>query len=235
MGITMQTIDRATAELASPEAAGGIFDLATRQGQIGQAALELFYKQGFHSTGMREIAGQLGWGAANLYNFFPSKEQLLYFLLESIMKSLLDETHKHINSSADPVTQLRDAIRYHVFFHAKYQKEAFISDSELRGLSGEYRQRIVEYRNQYEAIFRDILTRGADQGYFKPMNVKLRAMGIILMCTGLEFWYRQGGKLSIEQVADDYWELVMHGLNGDARPDTDDSRGNGKVAERHRT
>jgi AcrR family transcriptional regulator len=45
--------------------------------EILDAALELFAQQGFHGTGMREIARTVGINEASLYHYFPSKEQLL--------------------------------------------------------------------------------------------------------------------------------------------------------------
>lgn len=45
--------------------------------EILEAALGLFAHNGFHGTGMREIARSVGINEASLYHYFPSKEQLL--------------------------------------------------------------------------------------------------------------------------------------------------------------
>lgn len=44
--------------------------------EILQAAHELFVRQGYHGTSMRQIAGQAGIALGGIYNHFPSKEAL---------------------------------------------------------------------------------------------------------------------------------------------------------------
>lgn len=47
------------------------------EGDIRSAALRLFGKLGYREVSMRAIAGELGWSAAALYRYYPSKEALL--------------------------------------------------------------------------------------------------------------------------------------------------------------
>jgi len=56
--------------------------VAKTRDKIHAAAVELFTKQGFHGTGMRQIAKQAGVSLGNLYNHHKSKEELLASLLE---------------------------------------------------------------------------------------------------------------------------------------------------------
>ncbi|HBP17260.1 MAG TPA: hypothetical protein DEA08_05605 [Planctomycetes bacterium] len=56
--------------------------VAKTRDKIHAAAVELFTKQGFHGTGMRQIAKQAGVSLGNLYNHHKSKEELLAALLE---------------------------------------------------------------------------------------------------------------------------------------------------------
>lgn len=55
--------------------------LRTRE-EILDAALRLFLRQGYHATGMREIAREAGVSLGAAYNHFSSKEQILEELLE---------------------------------------------------------------------------------------------------------------------------------------------------------
>ena len=56
--------------------------VAKTRDKIHAAAVKLFTKQGFHGTGMRQIAKQAGVSLGNLYNHHKSKEELLASLLE---------------------------------------------------------------------------------------------------------------------------------------------------------
>ncbi len=189
-----------------------IFDTRTRQGEICNAAVELFYQKGYHATGMRELSTLLGMTAANLYNFFPSKEELLYHVLEHVITVFIDNVRSVIDLNADPVTQLTAAITANIRFHGENQKEALVSDSELRGLQGEMLQRVLEYRDKFEYEFRGILERGIQAGCFAPVNPKLTAIAILTMCTQVAYWYRPQGVWTLEDIAENYCNFVMIGL-----------------------
>lgn len=56
--------------------------LAGNRGPILKAAAALFRRQGFHGTSIREIAEKAGVSLGNIYNHFPTKEQLFATLLK---------------------------------------------------------------------------------------------------------------------------------------------------------
>jgi len=51
--------------------------LAQRRTQILEAALECFLENGYHQTGVRDIAKKAGISLGNLYNHFPGKHDVL--------------------------------------------------------------------------------------------------------------------------------------------------------------
>ena len=57
--------------------------------RIFQQASQLFLRQGFHETPMRQVAQAAGMGKTTLYDYFPGKEEILLFFVEK----LLDVTH----------------------------------------------------------------------------------------------------------------------------------------------
>ena len=51
--------------------------IAQRRSQILEAALECFLENGYHQTGVRDIAKKAGVSLGNLYNHFPGKHDVL--------------------------------------------------------------------------------------------------------------------------------------------------------------
>ena len=51
---------------------------AASKAAIISVAIDLFWENGYMGTSLRDIAEACGFEAANLYNYFRSKEQLLY-------------------------------------------------------------------------------------------------------------------------------------------------------------
>ncbi|HEY0406845.1 MAG TPA: TetR/AcrR family transcriptional regulator [Pyrinomonadaceae bacterium] len=57
-----------------------------KKGRIEEAARQLFIKQGFHATSMRDIAGRTGASLGNLYNYYRTKEEILESIIRKYQK-----------------------------------------------------------------------------------------------------------------------------------------------------
>ncbi len=58
---------------------------------ILDAAVDVIIEKGFKSASMREIARHAGVGDATIYNYFPSKEKLLYGYCEHVQQQVMAE------------------------------------------------------------------------------------------------------------------------------------------------
>jgi TetR/AcrR family transcriptional regulator, transcriptional repressor for nem operon len=75
--------------------------------RIVEAALELFFKQGYSATGVAEILKAANANSGSLYHFFPSKEDLLVAVLEKYQSMLEPYVLKPAFArSRDPVARL---------------------------------------------------------------------------------------------------------------------------------
>ncbi len=53
-----------------------------------------------------------------------------------------------------------------------------------------------------------MLEAGRDAGVIHVPDTRLATMAVIAMLTGVNTWYREGGRLSQDAVADIYWDMV---------------------------
>lgn len=180
-------------------------------GAIQEAAIELFAKQGFRATSLRQIASKVGVQVGSLYNHIPSKGELLFSIMERVMLDLLAD-QRAISRTEDVVERLAALIYRHVNFHGERAREVFIGNSELRSLNGSQRSRIVVLRNEYEKLFQEVLSEGIERGKFLSVDVKVVSFGLIAMTTWVSAWYSPQGPLSLEEIADIYVNLVLRGL-----------------------
>ncbi|SFS41587.1 transcriptional regulator, TetR family [Sulfitobacter marinus] len=174
--------------------------------KVREAALRLFAQNGFAAVSMRAIASEVGVQAGALYNYTPDKQTLLFNLLCTHMEQLLaaftDDT------SLAPVDRLRRFVDFHIRFHADRPDEVFISYMELRNLSPENFSAVEALRRQYEDRLQAILQSGADAGEFDIADTKIATLAVIAMLTGVNTWFRVGGRLSLDQVIAQYWDMV---------------------------
>lgn len=174
-------------------------------------ALDLFYKHGFQATTLRDIASRVGIQVGSLYNHITSKGDLLFDIMETVMADLLED-QRQVARTVDVVERMRMLVYHHVKFHGERAKEVFVGNSELRSLNRSQRTRIVGLRREYEAMFQNELEEGIRQGKFLPVDVQVTAFGILAMTTWVSSWYSPRGRLSLEDIADIYSDLVLRGI-----------------------
>ncbi len=173
--------------------------------RVRAAALRLFARDGYAAVSMRAIAGEVGVQAGALYNYTPDKQSLLYDLMRGHMDNLLAEMPKGKGTSLD---QLRDFVMFHIQFHADRPDEVFIAYMELRNLSPENFTAIEALRRRYEDHLEAILRDGMAQGVFDVADTKIATLAVIAMLTGVNTWFSAGGRLSLDEVTAQYWDMV---------------------------
>lgn len=175
--------------------------------RIRAAALKLFARHGFAAVSMRQIAAEVGVQAGALYNYTPDKQSLLVELMRSHMREL-SAARAEQPRSGDALTQLEDFTRFHIRFHHERPEEVFIAYMELRNLSEENFAEIEELRRAYEDELEQILKDGVAAGLFTVPDTKIATLAVIAMLTGVNTWYREGGRLSLTEVEQIYWDMV---------------------------
>jgi len=110
--------------------------------RIEAAALELFTRQGFHSTRMREIAEKAEISSGSIYNYYPSKESLFASLVKNYRSCMRGFRGRVLRALEEPFSKnglrmLALAVRSMVYHDAEYQLLTFID--------------IIEFQNQHFA------------------------------------------------------------------------------------
>jgi hypothetical protein len=106
------------------------------------------------------------------------------------------------------LTALEAFVRFHIRHNLPRAEAVFLSYMELRNLSESNFAVIEALRRAYETELETILRAGQAEGVLALPDPKLAAMAIIAMLTGVNTWYREGGRLSRETVETIYWDMV---------------------------
>lgn len=175
--------------------------------KVREAALSLFARHGYAAVSMRQIAREVGVQAGALYLYTKDKQSLLFDLMRAHMDDLLAAWEATPKGDA-PLAQLEDFARFHIHFHLDRPDAVFIAYMELRNLSEENFATLETLRRQYERELEKILEAGRDAGDIAVPDTRLATMAVIAMLTGVNTWYREGGRLSQDAVADIYWDMV---------------------------
>ena len=175
--------------------------------RIRAEAQRLFARHGFAAVSMRQIAAAVGVQAGALYLYTPDKEALLFDLLKTHMDGLLASWADEPKGT-DARARLESFVRFHIRYNLERAEAVFLSYMELRNLGPENFAAIEGLRKTYETELEQILKAGQSEGLFDLPDTKLATMAIIAMLTGVNTWFRAGGRLSRETVEGIYWDMV---------------------------
>jgi AcrR family transcriptional regulator len=181
---------------------------------IRQVAINLFYAKGYFATSISEVATGSGIRKSSLYHHYPSKEALLFHILQVTMDDLMAHLRTCLDGIEDIEARMRAAVSGHVQFHLQRQKETFIANSELRGLTAPHLQAIVDRRDAYEQVFQGLIAEGRDGVVFAPGDVKIHSYAILTLCTAGASWFKPDGRLTVKQIAAIYENFIISGLKG---------------------
>ena len=179
---------------------------------IRRVAIDLFYRKGYYATSISEIAAGSGIRKASVYHHYPSKEALLFHILQVTMDDLMAHLHRCLDGITDIEARLRAAVRGHVQFHLQRQKENFIANSELRGMSALHLDAIVARRDAYEEVFQRLIAEGGAGGVFATGDVKILSYAILTLCTAGASWFKRDGRLTVDEIATIYEDFIISGL-----------------------
>ncbi len=175
--------------------------------RIREAALGLFARHGYAAVSMRQIAGEVGVQAGALYNYTPDKQSLLFRLMRDHMQDLM-AAYDALDRFDNPQDALRQFVGFHIRFHLQRPDEVFIAYMELRNLNPENFAEIEALRRRYEDSLEHILRNGQQSGQFSVTDTKIATLAVIAMLNGVITWYRSGGRLSLDEVEQIYWDMV---------------------------
>ncbi|ASM72826.1 MULTISPECIES: TetR/AcrR family transcriptional regulator [Roseobacteraceae] len=183
--------------------------------RVRDAALRLFARDGYAAVSMRRIAGEVGVQAGALYNYTPDKQTLLFDLMRDHMTELLAALP---DDTGDAAAALERFVRFHIGFHHDRPDAVFIAYMELRNLEPDNFAEVEALRRRYEDRLEAILRRGAEAGLFAVPDPKIATLAVIAMLTGVNTWFRAGGRLRLDEVQDIYWDMVRRSVGGTVIP-----------------
>ena len=165
---------------------------------------------------MREVGAGVGIKAGSLYNHYAGKGELLFRIARDVMEELLAAGRQAVAASAEPHEQLRELIRAHVVYHAEHRFRAKVADDQLHALEPDQRAEVIAVRDEYERLWRDVIETGRSAHGWAVPDTPVVTFAITTMCTAVDVWYREGGRLTPDEIAEIYGDFVLGALAGDA-------------------
>ena len=191
------------------------------------AAAQVLHRNGYEATTMKDIAAQVNLTAASLYHHFRNKDFLLLNVLEVGIDYTIAKLEAVAASDISNADKLAGMIRSHVVsvtgnvavgaamvfeiravlnVSGKNGDEKFMAEFFAR------RDSFFARRDYFESLFRSVLLAGIKAGEFRVVDADIVTKAILGAHNWVAVWFRAGGRLSGEEVADvlvDTWLAAL--------------------------
>jgi AcrR family transcriptional regulator len=184
----------------------------TRRAAMIRTAAQLFRDRGFDATSVSDVARSLGLTKAGLYHHFESKEALLFEIMTFGLDKVRDDVLVHVRAIRDPEERLRQLIVRHARITTRGKGAVAHLGDEIRALPPAGRKVIEQRMRKYLDLLRETLDELNAAGRLRPVDRTVAAFSIIGMILWLPRWFRQNGRLTQEEVADNLASLALGGL-----------------------
>jgi AcrR family transcriptional regulator len=179
---------------------------------ILEAAAQVFRQKGFHGASMNDIAEVVNLQKASLYHHVSSKQEILFELLDRALELLLERISPLATQTIPADERLRLMIREYLQILAENTDLSAVLLFEHRSLEGKQHARHVPNRDKFEALWRTVLVDGVRTKKFVCEDISLSTRAILGIMNWTITWYRPNGDLAIDEIADQYSNLLLHGL-----------------------
>jgi len=179
-------------------------------GVIVEAAANLFDKNGYLETSLKDISAAAKLSKGGIYHYFSNKHEILYFILDNYMDRLLVGLEEELNAIPDAPSKIQFAMFRHLRHYNKQVPEARALLNHAHNLPAEDFNVIATKQKKYAQIMTGVLStlfngRMADD--------KLKAISYILfgMCNSIMYWYDPEGPISLEDLSQMCYDIFMDG------------------------
>lgn len=161
-----------------------------RRHQFVAAAAELYGRNGFHKTTVKEIAQLAGVSAGLIYSYVKTKEDVLFLVLQSVIESYAREIPKALEGIEDPIARFCAAVRAYCDVVGAKPDATLLAYRETKSLAAAQQAAIKDMELKTNQLLIQCIEDAIAAGYFRRVNVELAAYRIVLLAHGwaLKAW-----------------------------------------------
>ena len=182
--------------------------------KILEAAAELFSSKHYHEVMMDDVAKLISVAKGTVYNYFTSKEELYFTIMQTRMENLLFLLKQKIESQHSSIDSLRAFVIHLYMFMMKYRKFFLIYQRETLNKQNTFCENMITCEKQMKQMIMQIITRGEEEGVFRRVDEEFA----ISMIFGSIYGAVQRGidenmpdEIALKEK-EEIFEFILHGL-----------------------
>jgi TetR/AcrR family transcriptional regulator len=184
-----------------------------RRDAILDQAAELFAVRGFARTSMNAISEACGASKAALYHYYDGKDALLYDILDSHIRFLLDTVEEIAGNEPDAEARLYLLTESLMQGYADADARHKVLLNEMGSLAPDKREIIRRMERRIVEVFAETIA-AINPALAAPERLKPVTMSLLGMLNWHYTWFKPGGALTREAYARMATDLFLNGVKG---------------------
>lgn len=181
---------------------------------ILQAAAGLFAVRGYHGMSMRALQQATGMSLANLYNYFASKEDVLFALQTRAFETLIASAEEAVEDTREPAERLHAFILNHVRYVVDHRDVLRVLVEEAGELPAERRRAVRALKVRYFRVGQRLVRAlaGRRRGAAGAAELERFTFSVFGMLNWVYAWYTPARHGSAREVARTIHRIATSGL-----------------------
>lgn len=181
-----------------------------------QTAARLFNERGFENTSLTDLADALGITKPSLYYYVKNKEAIFLGIFEITREALLQAKDEAQQNHQKGIDQMKAFMSTFIDLSSGDMGKCVIRMNSIV-LKDENAAALLNMKREINSALHEILHRGVEDGTISTSSPEIAASAIFGAMNWLVFWYKPGGKASLDQIKEVFLETFLKGLSTEDR------------------
>jgi AcrR family transcriptional regulator len=182
----------------------------TRQKLLDAAAVE-FMREGYVGANINRISTAAGFAKGTIYNYFPSKRELMLALIDEIGTAHVDYILEQVEPEDEPSQRLVRFFSAGFAFVEQHPTQTPVIINAVYGPDPEFKQQVYQvYDRLFALIIQDIIRAGIARGEFRPMDPDITAALVMTIYLGGCSLYKPNGTILLNP--DQVVSFILEGI-----------------------
>ncbi|MDF1607829.1 TetR/AcrR family transcriptional regulator [Hoeflea sp. YIM 152468] len=188
-------------------------DHEAKRDAILRTAAAFFAEQGFDRASMGRLAQACGVSKALIYHYYPSKDALLFDILDSHLSALVDVVEAVAAEPRSPPMRLRALIRTILIAYRDSDAEHKVQLDALASLPPDNQMHLHALQHRLVCCLSESVQALEPERFStRPDLVSPVAMSVLGMLNWYFLWHKPGSLVDRDAYADIVADLVIGGL-----------------------
>ncbi|MDO8211287.1 TetR/AcrR family transcriptional regulator [Conexibacter sp. CPCC 206217] len=185
-----------------------------RKAEVLGLAAELFARDGYASTTVRDIADAAGILSGSLYHHFPSKEAIADAIISPLLSEVLTSYEAIVAAGGPPREAFEALANASLMALERHRAAAVVYEQDRRQLAALPRlAHLADAERTIERAWTTVLERGIADGEFRGgLDARIAYHLIRETIFSVARWHVPGEQPDLERISDQYLRILLDGV-----------------------